>query len=262
MNNFYKYESSTDQWSEIAVFPGNARSGATGFSVGGFGYVGLGKSSSFHNDFWKYDPATDSWTQITSFPGEPRYGVVSFVIGGYAYVGTGTAGETGMPSEKMFNDFWRYDPSTDSWTQIASLETPGRAFAFSFASSTKGYVGTGFPGLQSGRDLYDDFWEYDPNTDEWSERKKLISSGEGGIAFYVHGRGYTNIDVSFGGFYYYDADTDEWINSRYFVNIDNSALGLSTSKHGYMLAIESIWSTEQNKSVYQLQLYEFSPLPE
>ncbi|MBK9525807.1 MAG: hypothetical protein IPO39_13995 [Bacteroidetes bacterium] len=74
-------------------FIGTPRFGATGFSIGTTGYVGLGNdgasTTNLTQDFYKWDQTTDSWNAIADFPGPVRYYAASFVIGSNAYVGTG-----------------------------------------------------------------------------------------------------------------------------------------------------------------------------
>lgn len=41
-SDFWKYDSNTDSWTQIADFPGTAKVNAVGFSINGIGYVGTG----------------------------------------------------------------------------------------------------------------------------------------------------------------------------------------------------------------------------
>jgi len=105
---FYKYETSTDTWTEIAQFPGSGREHAVAFTLDGLGYVGLGFSFAgvdftYHQDFYRYDPLTDTWAPVSDFGGEGRVKAVAFVVDSIAYAGTGSN------SGVMLNDFWKYD---------------------------------------------------------------------------------------------------------------------------------------------------------
>lgn len=55
------------------------------------------------------------WTQKADFAGSPAWGAVSFSIGNKGYMGTG---ET---SSGFSNEFWEYDPLTDTWAQKADF---------------------------------------------------------------------------------------------------------------------------------------------
>src|SRR6185369_17415570 len=92
-------------WTQRQSFPGKARVGAVGFTIGSKGYVGTGQDSSLNllKDFWEYNPATNAWTQLTNFAGSPRRGAVGFSMNGKGYVGTGFDGTDNL------KDFWEYD---------------------------------------------------------------------------------------------------------------------------------------------------------
>lgn len=133
--------------------------GATGFSINGYGYVGLGLGAGQFNsqDFWKYDPSSNSWTEIASFPGTPRYFATSFVIGGEAYVGGGY-GLIGDYESIEKKDFWKYNPVSNSWTRIADFPY---VFSKAVGLSSKGN------GFVVTRNEKENFWKYDPNTNSW-----------------------------------------------------------------------------------------------
>ena len=65
--------------------------------------------------------AQNVWTQKTNFSGAPRYHSVAFAIGNKIYVGTG------WNNTSYYNDFYEYDPASDTWTQKANF--PGDALS-------------------------------------------------------------------------------------------------------------------------------------
>jgi len=153
-----------------------------------------------------------NWVQVGIFTGIPRTDAVAFTIGDYAYVGTGYSYE----NNEDYKDFWRFDPTSNTWDQIESLpETaPTRSQAIAFSSSTHGYVGLGYS-MQT-KDALSDFYQYDPIANEWTAKKDF----EGGkrysaISFYVDGKGYagTGYDKKTNktDFYQYDTENDTWI---------------------------------------------------
>ena len=73
-DNVYKYDSSTDSWTQLNPFPGGIRGFAYGVAVGSKAYIGFGSdSNSVHpNDWWEYDMPNNSWTQLASFSGAGR----------------------------------------------------------------------------------------------------------------------------------------------------------------------------------------------
>lgn len=150
--------------------PGNTNSqryGATAFSVGGFGYAGLGgdvRGVVIDDAFYKFDPKENTWNKVTTFPGGARRFVTSFMIDGKAYVGLGD----GVSANEVHRDFWRYDPQTNVWERIADFPLPDSYFlglAYSAVVNGKGYI------VRSDRG--ENFWEYDPAQDSWKQLPDL-----------------------------------------------------------------------------------------
>lgn len=154
-------------WKRISDFP-DARRYAVAFSLGNEckGYVGLGSVTSHYwrNDFYVYDPATNKWSQIADFPGNKRGGAVAFTIGDKAYVGTGA------DESSFYKDFYEYNPDTDVWTQISDLPGWERYNAVGLSADGYGFVGTGFISDPPGPGLLDDWWRYEPATDNWVQK--------------------------------------------------------------------------------------------
>lgn len=113
-----------------------------------------------------------TWTQLGNPPAsyEARNHPVTFSIGDFAYIGTG-AGNFYNP------DFYRYDPSNDSWTALANFPGGARSFAYGVANAGKGYVGFGLVATSTGATYYDDLWEFDPVTNAWTKLADCPGSG-------------------------------------------------------------------------------------
>ena len=62
------------------------------------------------------------WIQLNDFPGEARVAGTQFSYNGKGYVLSGDGDDHGPLDE---GEFWEYDPSSDSWTQLPSH--PGNA---------------------------------------------------------------------------------------------------------------------------------------
>ncbi len=118
-----------------------------------------------------------NWVETTyDFPGTRRGGAVCFVIDNVAYVGTGA--NTNKTEEKeRYRDFYSCTPNGEGlvWSErydrtgqgVKSMpdEAAARNGAVAFSINGKGYVGTGFDGNNYCRD----FWEYDPETNDWTQ---------------------------------------------------------------------------------------------
>lgn len=160
VQDFYRYDPTTNSWNTIPPFPGEARRAAVAFEVNNLGYVGTGETN-FGNasDFFKYNPTSNSWSTVASFPGSPRGSAVAFSIDGLGYVGTGN---TNFGST---NDFWQYNPVSNTWLQRANVGPTNRQEAAGFALNGYGYIGTG-DNFSSGTN-YKDMWQYLPATNSW-----------------------------------------------------------------------------------------------
>ncbi len=191
VQNFYKYDVSTNAWTEITSFPGVGRRGAVSFVIGDYAYTGTGESNSgILGSFYRFDPLSETWTQVSSLPAV-RTSAVAFSIDNFGYVGTGDLdpGST--------NDFWQYDPSQDLWTQKASVGPKTRKEAMGFALDGKGYIGTGGNNLEAS---LSDMWEYSPATDTWVQiedfqgtaRRYFSATTLNGVAYAALGTNGTN----------------------------------------------------------------------
>src|SRR5258706_15396216 len=129
LNDFWKYDPSSDSWYAAASFPGQARSGAVAFTLNGKGYVGngyniLNGSNNPLSDFWEYDPSVGTaghWKQIADFgyPDLPkdtvvakRFGCGAFTVLNRAFVGWGVD-----VNQFDYKDLWEYDAVNNVWIQ-------------------------------------------------------------------------------------------------------------------------------------------------
>jgi hypothetical protein len=155
--DFWEWDQVTNIWTRKADYPGNARIGTVGFSIGNKGYIGTGSDgTSLSKEFWEWDQITNVWAKKADFAGNERVAAVGFSIGGKGYIGTGINGGVYTP----YKDFWEWDQATDVWTEKADLKGGVRASAVGVSIGGKAYIGTGFGGYANY--MLQDFWEYDP----------------------------------------------------------------------------------------------------
>lgn len=146
-----------DAWLQKDIIQlNNSRTGAVSFSIGNYGYIGLGynQSNTVYNDFWKFDPTTGEWSAAGQMPGPSRGGAFSFATSTHAYVG---GGRNPYTSEDLY-DFWRFNPANNSWTQLADLPIPFVSGIGLYATNS-GYV---LLNTES-----ENFWTYNPLADQW-----------------------------------------------------------------------------------------------
>ncbi len=155
--DFWEYNPATNTWAQKANFGGTVRYEATGFSIGSKGYIGSGLSvSNSTKDFWEYNPATNTWSQKADIGGVARAGAGGFSLGGQGYIGGGNT-----ISNTFLADFWEYNPATNTWSQKADIGGPERYMPVALATSTKGYMMTGYNGYHNNINVnLKDTWEY------------------------------------------------------------------------------------------------------
>lgn len=207
--DYWQYDPSSDSWTQIADFGGGKRYHSTAFTIGDFGYVGLGEDDQdiYHNDFYRYSPEFNIWQPISNFPGNPRRGASAFVLNGRGYVGTGQS-DFGYE-----DDFYRYNPTTNSWLVMADFAGEARSAAVSFEYNGKGYLGTG----HIFGDHTKDFYEYDPVSNTWTQKADVGPYfRQDATGFVLNGKGYigtgNDVDatINYEDFWQYDFEADTW----------------------------------------------------
>ena len=153
--DFWEWDQTTNLWTKKADYPGNASSGAIGFSIGTKGYIGTGGNGTpYSKDFWEWDQVTDVWTKKADFGGTARGYAIGFSIGNRGYIGTGN-------TQNLLKDFWEWDQATNVWTEKSNFKGDARTYAVGISIGNKAYIGTGVGG--NNLHGFQDFWEYDPN---------------------------------------------------------------------------------------------------
>lgn len=154
--DFYKYNTSTDEWNQISDLPfdiwgGHRRTGMASFVINNIAYLAGGASNTGDIDAWSYNPNSDSWKQIADFPIINKESV-GFQINGLGYV---TGGGWGSNNDKS----WVYSPSNNTWEESDSI-IQARGWHFSFVLDGKAYIGGG--DNDSGGSPLNNFYEYIP----------------------------------------------------------------------------------------------------
>lgn len=161
------------QWTQMATPPVEmiGRTAPVAFAIGTNGYVGLGYSGEnlgfeggdYLKDFYEINTLTNTWTKKADFAGSAREGAVNFALNGIGYVGCGY-------DKKCQMDFYKYDPSTDTWSDGPMMSEIGgtggskRYHATTFIYKDEAYVIGGINNLQT----VTDFWKFNPTTQKWT----------------------------------------------------------------------------------------------
>lgn len=149
------------------------------------------------------------WLQKADFCGEARHRASSFSIGNMGYMGLGHINAAGAVD---YEDFWKYDPASNCWTQIANYPLGKIYHSTAFVIGDKAYVGTGR--LTSGS-YTNKFYQYDPLTNRWTPIADFPGSPRrGAVSFVVNGKGYVGTGQINSGyvadFFEYNPVSNSW----------------------------------------------------
>ncbi len=197
-------------------------------------------------------PVTQSgnWVTESQLNGPARSEAVSFVIGNFAYIGTGWDG-----LNTRYNDFWRYDPSNNIWSQVSSMPAgTERNSAIAMTIGDKGYVGTGY---NSAGFYLADFYEFDPAANSWSKKADFLGGArQEAVGFGIGNFGYagTGFDGSnaLKDFYKYDPETDSWSDIGFSGNKRWGAVTFLYNNKAYLV-------TGVNSNTPQTDFWVFNP---
>lgn len=177
-NDWWKFDGTTFQWSQVASLPSSGRQYCTGLEMDGKGYLFGGvDSTGALNDFWEYDPLSDQWDQLPNMPSTGRYACAGCGYGSVAYIATGMM-ETGIPT----NEFWKYNNQSQTWTQQDPIPgIPRHRTAYSCVNDFKI-----FGGADSLGNALSDAWQFPMNAigAGWVQSADLYSPRYGADAEY------------------------------------------------------------------------------
>lgn len=164
LTDFYRFTPANNQWEPKADFGGGPRRNAVSFTIGDYGYAGLGdnllESDIFINfdavdDFWRYEPEADRWVLLGRFPGGPRNFVGGGSLNGKGYLGFGIEG-----FNVYYSDIWSFDPNNNRWRKLENFQEGRRGFVFGTATQSGLYFGFGIREPLEALDWERDIWQY------------------------------------------------------------------------------------------------------
>ncbi len=126
-------------------------------------------------------------------------------------------------------------PASNVWTQKADLGGMARSGAVGFSIGNRGYIGTGL-----GAGYYNDFWEYDPGSDVWTQKGPIFPVGQEPMppVFSIGSKGYIGTGSAGGGYYEkdfweYDPAGNTWTQKADFGGAERySATGFFHRQQG------------------------------
>lgn len=146
-----------------------------------------------------------AWTNETNLPGEGLNAPAAAAIGNIVYLIGGFGTITNRPTAAVH----KYDTSTRTWSEAASLPAPRGGHAAAVLNGRVHVLGGG-----NSLSTIDDHSVYDPNTNTWSERAKLPRRMGSPAAVVLDGKLYSLGGRSgredFGDVHVYDPTADRW----------------------------------------------------
>ncbi len=183
--DWWRYDTATNKWTQMADFPGYTRDAVGTFVINGTIYVFGGVDSAFDylSDCWAYDTGANKWTLIGLMPDWIAF-PSSFVINGKGYFTCYVSGSNGLES----TDLNVFDPNTKTWTTEASFPGTARQAGAAFVLNNVAYVGLGQSQYST---IYGDFYAYTPGSNTWAS----VPNFGGGLrawpsAFVIGGNAY------------------------------------------------------------------------
>ena len=162
-----------DSWQDGGIFPGLSRTGTISFVQNGKAYIGLGKDEFGNNvpEIWQFDPNEslgNQWELFTVVGEELALdNAVSIVANKKVYIGLGKT------STSFKKSFYQFDVGSKQWISIQSFPGLPRSSAIAFVLEGRLYVGSGEGGGRTGQEgitsNFNDFFEYDPESNAWKE---------------------------------------------------------------------------------------------
>jgi N-acetylneuraminic acid mutarotase len=158
---------------------------------------------------------------------------------------------------KSLSDCWKYDPTNNSWTEVAPFPDSARVKAIAAVVNGKAYVGLGFylekdNGMNNGVGMLKGFWMYTPETNKWTKKANFPSIAADACVSFVKnneiyvGAGFNGLGFS-NEFWKYNTLSDKWIQLNDFAG-EARAGGISCgdSTHiyfgtGYQTTNENDW---------------------
>lgn len=188
----------TPEWTRLEDFPGSAVDRSAYATLGSKGYVVVNWGDVYEekHEVWEFDPTgTGAWIQKNKPPMSGRLGG-HFSANEKLYV---LSSKKSVPGIFLYE----YNAGEDSWKELGIVPFPGCQDTFGMNIGAKGYL---IKACSKG-----EFWEYDPETNEWHELPLL----PGGIdirglpAFVAAGRIYASRDYDH-TFWMFDPPTKSW----------------------------------------------------
>ncbi|MDW3193945.1 MAG: kelch repeat-containing protein [Cytophagales bacterium] len=237
LDDFWKYDPSSDSWTDLPTIPNGARRFSSGFVIGNQVYVVLGvkdNETEITREFYAFGLLTNTWNRFNDFPGtlpDFRDTYPAFMIGNEGYLLLG-------------EEIWHYDPGKDEWILVDTYPGAGTSSHVTEVIDKLAYIGLGF------NDAFD-WWSYDPETKEWKELAIFPGDLTWGLqSFQLRGKIYVVGKTC----WEYDPITNQWIQRNSHPDGRRFATAFSIGEKGYF----GTGISESGMSQFQKDFWDFS----
>jgi hypothetical protein len=181
---------------------------------GGLGYDGSGTSNGYgyNNDLWMYNPTTNQWTWESGSSTVPAYttnsqlGTITYGSSSGVYGTLGTAAAANTPGGRT---------NAMAWT-----DTSGNLWMFGGGYSN-------FDGIFTNFTVYNDFWEFNTNTKQWTWQGGSNTSNGSGVYGTLGTAASTNVPgARYQGGSWKDLSGNFWLFGGYGYDANGAAAGL------------------------------------
>ena len=203
----YSYNHTTNTWMDrypSTVFKPDRHYSAVAFDKKADRTILFGgcdpNSGQFFNETWSYDYSNNTWTNLKSLNAPPPRSNFDMV-----YLESSSelliyGGRTYQPGYMMLNDTWRYNYTTNTWTNVTKSITPNNnedhTMCYDKSRDEALLMGGryGGPGNET--------WCFSPTTNEWKLRKMTNLPSATAYSMIVYDSK-NNETILFGGYTYY-----------------------------------------------------------
>jgi N-acetylneuraminic acid mutarotase len=207
--DFYRFNTINNQWSATAELPGEVRQYAFAFSFASSAYVfaGIGPNGIDLKDGYRFVPQV-GWNPTSNYPGNGAQGIAAASTLSHGFAGMGRSNLT-----TLHNDWWQFNPASQTWTAMADFPGEARYLASCFESNSDIIITGGF---NAAGQALNDCWAYLPDQNTWITKSNTPFQSRANakavkLSYHpVLCGGYDENNLYFSDCWMYQPDADNW----------------------------------------------------
>ncbi|TDQ33365.1 IPT/TIG domain-containing protein [Zeaxanthinibacter enoshimensis] len=157
-DEFWKYDPITREWQQETSYPGSTTISPSSFTIENLLFIMAGM------ELYEYNTLSKNWTQKTNVPYSGKRDLLTFSYNNIGYAGTGRS----YDYHTYYSDMWKYDPTGDSWTQIANYPATLGGRRGGVATILNGHIYTGLGGSRNTGSHNYEMYKFDPVVEQWT----------------------------------------------------------------------------------------------